>query len=204
MAKNATIEQFQSYLADRLAGVPAAKAQADAGLSHTQAEFYFLRNATVAQGGLAEKVGSEPATGASVRSLRAKGESWGRIAVLINKPEGATRKLFAEATGTKSQGQRIGKGGRFLYSDAGMPLYEAELKPTGTTIRVEEKGLEGALSAAEQQRQLIHDEALRADAWKRYFGDRKAPASIATQAIMIRSAQKEAGAAKRRSRKAQA
>lgn len=199
-----TIEQFQAYLADRLSGVGAHEAQVKNGLSHAQAEFYWLRNATLEQGGMKELVGSEPATGESVAKLRKAGESWGRIAVLINKPEGSTRKLFAESTGTKSQGNRIGRGGRFLYSDAGQPLYEAELKATGTTIKVTEKGLDGALSAADQQKQLLHDEAARATAWKTYFGGKAQPKNIADAVIAIRSAQKEAGAAKRTARKAKA
>lgn len=204
MAKNATIEQFQAYFEARLSGTPAAKAQAEAGLSHSQAEFYWLRNATAEQGGMKELVGSVEATTANVRKLRTEGQSWGRIAVLINKPEGTARKLWATATGTKSQGNRIGRGGRFYYGDNGQPLYDAELKATGTLIRLEEKGLEGALSAADQQKQLLHDDAARAEAWKRYFGSRKAPKAIAAQVSMIRTAQKEAGAAKRASRKAEA
>jgi hypothetical protein len=158
MAKNPTAEQFAQYVADRRNGVPAAKAQKDADLSHSQAEFHWLRTQPVAEGGMAELVGKTDPTPAAIRKLRENGESWGRIAVHCDRPEGTVRKLYAEGTGNKSQGQRIGKGGRFYYGSNGMPLYAEVLKATGTVISVTEKGLEPAIQAATEQRELLNAE----------------------------------------------
>lgn len=65
---------------------------------------------------------------------RAKGESWGYLAVRANRPEGSVRKAYAEATAIKSQGLRVGKGGRFLDRDP--LLYLEEHKKAGTAIPV--------------------------------------------------------------------
>lgn len=154
MAKNPTAEQFALYVELRSAGeVSAHDAQVQAGLSHSQAEFHWLRTQPIEKGGLAEKVGSEPATAASVAALRNSGESWGRIAVLIDASEGQARKLWAESTGTKSQGQRIGKGGRFYYNDG--TLYADQLKGTGTVI-LQGENHEQAQAARDEQRELLN------------------------------------------------
>lgn len=154
MAKNPTAEQFALYVEERDAGTSAHEAAKKAELSHSQAEFHWLRTQPIAKGGLAEKVGSAPATAASVQALRNSGESWGRIAVLCDRSEGAVRKLWTEGTGTKSQGLRINKGGRFYYGDNGQPLYADILKGTGTVIRQGERR-EEALAAADDQRTLL-------------------------------------------------
>ena len=71
---------------------------------------------------------------------REAGLSWGWMAVLntvtggTHTPEGRIRAAYATVTANKSQGQRIGKGGRFYYRDG--ELYEDNLKPTGTVIPV--------------------------------------------------------------------
>ena len=204
MAKNATIEALNGYVADRLAGVPAAKAQANHGVSHAQAEFHFLRTVPVAQGGMQELVGTVAANPAEATRLRSEGQSWGRIAVLMNVPEGKARKLFAEGSGLKSQGNRIGRGGRFYYGDNGQPLYDGDLKSTGTPIRVTEKQLEGALKAAEEAKNLIHDEEARKAAFKAAFGrlPKSSDGTIAQQVMAIRRHVKAEATRKRTAKKA--
>lgn len=56
------------------------------------------------------------ATPAAVVKARAAGESWGLIAARAGLPEGKVRKMFQEATGKPSRGERIGRGGRPLGS----------------------------------------------------------------------------------------
>lgn len=156
MAKNPTSEQFDAYVAARKDGKSAHDAQVAAGLSHSQAEFHWLRTQPVAEGGMAELVGKTEATPKAVAALREKGESWGRIAVHIDQPEGSARKLYAQATGNKSQGQRVGKGGRFYYHENA--LYADALKGTGTVIGLTEKGRDAAVEAAADQRELLNAE----------------------------------------------
>lgn len=54
---------------------------------------------------------------AQVAKLRTEGQSWGVIACRYNEPETRTRRDFEEATGTRSKGMRIGKGGRWVQND---------------------------------------------------------------------------------------
>lgn len=66
------------------------------------------------------------------------GQSWGFIAVRFALPEARVRRMFTDQTELKSQGLRIGRGGRFYRRDE--VLYEDVLKPTGTAIPNEAKG----------------------------------------------------------------
>lgn len=111
------------------------------GLSHSQAEFAVLR--------VTEKR-RMPATAENAKKLRSEGFSWGHIAVILDLNEGAARRLFTEASGNESQGQRIGRGGRFYRRE--QLLYDGELKPTGTTIPKGEKP--NAVNHAAAQRLL--------------------------------------------------
>lgn len=88
-------------------------------------------------------------TGANAKMLRDERQlSWGEISVRLGVTEGRARKLYAES-GTLSEGQRIGKGGRWLGND--QELYSDVLQPTGTKISVE-AGRRNARKLAAQQR----------------------------------------------------
>lgn len=182
MAKNPTAEQFATYVELRQNGTPAHEAQAAAKLSHSQAEFHWLRTQPQDQGGMAELVGQTEATAANVAALRASGESWGRIAVHIDRPEGTARKLYSESTGTKSQGQRIGKGGRFYYTDH--ELYTDALKGTGTVIQVGETH-EQASAAAEEQRTLLSQDVAELKATYKAEVGKAAPAQYTKTQLVI-------------------
>lgn len=85
--------------------------------------------------------------------------SWGFMAVLETfgtgkkVSESAVRAAFKEASATKSQGQRIGRGGRFYFGDPGAVLYEDVLKPTGTVIPADTpRTLEAATPHSHEQR----------------------------------------------------
>lgn len=69
---------------------------------------------------------------AAITAARAADQSWGYIAVRFNKPEAQVRKQYTEATGVKSAGLRIGRGGRWLDGDA--VLYQDERKVIGIAI----------------------------------------------------------------------
>lgn len=122
-------------------------------LNYSQA-WYYIRSHELRQAGLLEK---GTITGKRVVELRGEDHSWGEIAVRCQMAESKIRRMYTEATELKSQGQRIGKGGRFYYGPVdGYPLYEDVLKPTGTQIP---KGAPRAvaLEAAGDQK-LIHQD----------------------------------------------
>lgn len=68
----------------------------------------------------------------AVATARNEGDSWGRIAVRCQKPENAIRNAFKAATGLRSQGLRVGKGGRWFLND--QELYAGDLVKPGTAI----------------------------------------------------------------------
>lgn len=73
------------------------------------------------------------ATPDAIVEQRNQGISWGDIAVNADLPESRVRKLFSEATGVRSQGLRIGAGGRYLTDD--QVFYTGgEARVTGTAI----------------------------------------------------------------------
>lgn len=112
------------------AGTPVKAILAETGLGYSQMWLHVRRCEIVAAG-----LDVEP-TSDSVVDLRQAGHSWGEIAVRCGIPESRVRKLFSETTGTRSEGLRIGKGGRHFYDEAGAPLYQENLKATGTAIPV--------------------------------------------------------------------
>lgn len=114
------------------------------GLNHTQAEIAVRRAALAPEA-------FRPFSQENVVALRAEGESWGMIGVRLNVPESQVRRAFKAASGTLSEGQRIGKGGRFLNQDG--VLYSDVLKETGTTIP-EAYGRMNARKAAVECRML--------------------------------------------------
>lgn len=93
------------------------------GLSHSQAENHEMRFKmwlhAAGVPGFSEwtpiVLDADPATaGAQIADQRSKGVSWGAIGVRAGVPESKVRRLFKEATNVHSEGQRIGKGGRWL------------------------------------------------------------------------------------------
>lgn len=68
----------------------------------------------------------------AIEKARAAGDSWGLIAVKCRAPEGRVRKAFSTASGLRSQGLRVGKGGRYLDNDP--VLYAGSAVKTGTAI----------------------------------------------------------------------
>ncbi len=121
------------------------------GFSHSRAELIWMDHVLPA----AERQRCQAMIKAdglpkAAQTLRSEGLSWGEIAVRAGKPEGQVRTAFKEATGLKSQGQRIAKGGRFYLAEG--VLYQDSLKPTGTDIPKDAKGREGARLSAVTQR----------------------------------------------------
>lgn len=181
--KNPTQEILEAAVQARRDGRKAKEIQAEFDLSHSQFEFAWLRLEV-----LKDQIGSVPATPEGVSAARAEGESWGVIAVLANTTEGKVRTLFKEATGAKSQGQRVGKGGRWLYSEAS--LYEGEFNKPGVTIPAdapEFRGREGATEAQEAQRNLltVDFKDLKAQ-WMKATGRKSFPKGGMTKVQMIR------------------
>lgn len=171
MAVNPTDSIFSDAFAMHKAGATVKEICAETGLNYSQL-WRFCESRSLDEAGfefLTELAGNEKA----VAEMREAGLSWGKIAcrfrlneshTALGCPEGKVRKAFETATGLKSQGQRIGKGGRFFYGYSGQPLYAGELRPTGTDIPVGAK-LGEALVAAEEQRMISWDiEAVRAKA----------------------------------------
>jgi hypothetical protein len=81
------------------------------------------------------RVKEKDRTPATVRKLRSEDVSWGMIALrfgIDEYPEGRIRRMFEEATGDKSQGQRIGHGGRFLLGEP--RLYAGDRRRPGVAL----------------------------------------------------------------------
>lgn len=158
--KNPTIETLTLALTMRQDGADWPEILEATGLNYSQA-WYFVESQRMREAG--ELVEGE-ITPQTIVDLRAAKHSWGTIAVMCQLPESRVRRMFTEASNLKSQGLRIGKGGRYFYGYSGEPLYSGELRPTGTAIPKDAK-LEGALMAADTQR-MIHEDikTLRAKA----------------------------------------
>lgn len=158
MSKNPTIEQFQAAYQMRLDGKPWKEVQEACDLNYSQAWLYCTTQELKDSG--YTFLEADEVTEAKVQELREAQLSWGRIAVLCQKATGGKpnesriRKMFEKSSGLRSEGLRIGKGGRFKYGISGEPLYTGELRPTGTPIPVGE-GLETAITVAESIR-LTH------------------------------------------------
>jgi hypothetical protein len=104
-----------------------------AKLTYSQLWLYHTRRMMDPAEYITADPGSEEGRKA-IAEARHANQSWGYIAVRCNKPEAQVRKQYAEATGTKSQGLRIGHGGRWVNNDP--VLYLDEAKMTGTAIPV--------------------------------------------------------------------
>lgn len=106
----------------------------EAGDTLTYSQFWLYVAREKVAGGPLDFAGE--VTGDKIVERRNQGFSWGEIAVQANLPESRIRKLFADATGVKSQGLRTGQGGRFLRDD--QVFYTGgDRRVTGTAIPVE-------------------------------------------------------------------
>lgn len=84
------------------------------------------------------KMKTIPATPENVVYLRTElGLSWGAIMVWCAAGEAVVRRAFKDGAKVHSDGQRVGKGGRWKFDD--QALYVGELKPTGTDIPADQK-----------------------------------------------------------------
>lgn len=100
-------------------------------LNYSQFWLYCQSQTLPAEAFITATEGSDPWFAAITRCRNA-GDSWGLIAVKCRAPEGRVRKAFAAATGLRSQGLRVGKGGRYLDNDP--VLYAGSAVKTGTAI----------------------------------------------------------------------
>lgn len=142
--KNPTPEVLAKAVSLKKEGKPWHEVLDLTGLSHSQAEIAYFK-ATLPKDQFHEFSTEK------VLELRNQGVSWGVIGVRLNVPESRVRSAYKEATGTLSEGQRVGRGGRWLNND--QSLYQDVLQTTGTTIPTE-YGRRFASIAASQQRLL--------------------------------------------------
>lgn len=121
------------------------------GFSHSRAELIWMDHVLPsAERDRCRKLVKDQGLGPASVALRAEGHSWGEIAVRVGHGEGKVRTAFRDASGNKSQGQRIGKGGRYYLAEG--VLYQDTLRPTGTVIPKDAVGREGARFCAATQR----------------------------------------------------
>lgn len=127
-------------------GVAWGPVRSHTGLNHVVAEREYMRHQFIVGGG--EVL---PATPENARALRDDQQlSWGQITVRLGLTgETAARNLYKQGTGVLSEGQRIGKGGRWLGND--QELYRDELNPTGTRIDVKAGRMNARVLAAQQR-----------------------------------------------------
>lgn len=110
---------FEQATALRKAGRTNSQVMEATGLSHSQVERHFVAEDIAKYGGFITNLPTTvTAQGALFARLREQGQSWGVIGVRVHWPESRVRKVFAEATGLRSQGMRIGKGGAYIAKDA--------------------------------------------------------------------------------------
>lgn len=122
------------------------------GLNHSQVELHLIAARLTDEDYNAFAAGGDTLQAqvvAARKSNRPGWSSWGVLSVLAGEPESKVRKLWADSTGLKSAGLRIGRGGRWYYRDG--ELYAEVLKPTGTEIPVGTNH-EGARVEAQRQR----------------------------------------------------
>ena len=191
--KNPTIETFIAAAELAEGGATKAAIQEATGLNYSQL-WRYLRSQELEAQGFEFHTTVDPELVAAYR--RDTELSWGEIAVrfrtseahnLMGAPEGQIRKAWAQATGLKSQGLRIGKGGRFYYEESGRPLYADELRPTGTEIPVGAK-LATALAEAEGQKLIRKDiSELRSMAEAAGIEVKNAKGKFLTKAQLVRA-----------------
>jgi len=126
-------EAEQQAVSMREEGATMKAIMAATNLNHSQAERAIMK-ATLTEADVASFEAGGTDLGSRAQAGRANGLSWGVMGILAGQPESAVRRAFTQATELKSQGLRIGRGGRFHYDESGRPLYADELKATGTAI----------------------------------------------------------------------
>ena len=126
-------ELSAKVLADKEGGMSYAAIGAKYGLNHTQVDRISYA-ARITDEDREAWFASAPSMGERAVKGREDKISWGMMGILEGVPETRIRAEFAKATNNKSQGQRIGKGGRYYQREE--LYYEDVLKPTGTTIPV--------------------------------------------------------------------
>lgn len=135
--KDMTPEQYQDLCDEVLGAIAGGMSMKAVGtqyqLNHTQVDAITYRARITDEDREAFFNGGSTLS-EQVIAARDSGLSWGWIGYVAGVSEGAVRTAYAKGSGKKSQGQRIGKGGRFYYRDG--VLYEDTLKPTGTVIPV--------------------------------------------------------------------
>lgn len=144
MAKNVDTKVLDKAVQAKLGGLASKEVLKQFNLSHSQFEFHYLYTVELAKGGMLEVARSVPCTGEAVVAARHEGHaslkgtthegplSWGKIAVLCGASEAKVRSTYTKHTNTLSEGQRIGKGGRFYELDE--RYYENTLRKPGTVI----------------------------------------------------------------------
>lgn len=101
------------------------------GLNYSQAWLYI----TDAELDEKQRIKDPHRTAGTVKRLRDEGESWGLISVRFGYREFAEtkiRRMYEEATEERSQGTRIGRGGRFFAADP--RLYKGVRRRKGVAI----------------------------------------------------------------------
>lgn len=158
--KNLSTEAYdelaQNVLADKEEGLTSLQLQEKYELNHSQVDLivYTLR----ATDDVVEAyMNSGASMGERTVAGRKDAHSWGFMAVLETigtgrkVSESAIRNAFKATSDTKSEGQRIGRGGRFYMVEP--TLYQDELKPTGTVIPADApRSREVAVTHANEQR----------------------------------------------------
>ena len=193
--KNPTIEVLTEAVEAKLGGMKSEEVLSTYDLSHSQFELAFWRLVPVAQGGMKEWAGKVEFTGENVQALREYFLiSWGRISILVGRPESAVRKLYKETARLLSQGQRIGKGGRWFLNER--ELYTDGLQRPGTKIdeaRAKEIGSTraAALISANEQK-LIHKDTVELKAIAKAEGVKVSPK--ATKAQLVKAIVKQRAA----------
>ena len=143
---NLKAEELAQLIALREDGAKWKVVLKETGLSHSKAELAWMEHE-------AEQAGFKvvPLTSAFVAYGRNDLKiGWGPIMVWTQSSEGKVREAWKQATNLHSDGQRVGRGGRFKFDEP--ELYVGELKPTGTDIPkdhslVREVAREDALSS---------------------------------------------------------
>jgi hypothetical protein len=139
-------------------GKPTKDAAAGETLNYSQFWLYCQAQDLPADAFITASEGSDEWFEA-ITKCRNAGDSWGLIAVKCRRPEGRIRKAFTEATGLRSQGLRIGHGGRYLDHDP--VLYVGEAKVTGTAIPATAKRAEFRDFVTTGIENLPHEEKVR-------------------------------------------